>query len=419
MFLNITATIMALVGMTAWQQASADATISLQDAVRQGKVKVEVKARGGATGATVRVEVQRQVPESISIEVSPGTVLLNSADAEQNVAVGQLKGELTTETRYRPSKVMVLADNRKRAFLLEAYCLDYAKDAPAKGGTLQLATLDKRVMRILSPPEGVEPTIAAVQIAIWMDRAGISADEAQRRFPGTTTEVDVAVARKLLAHAEQTGIESVPEDMSPSVKVHVTRLFSPVPETRTQAAAALGQMGAEALPAITFLADNVLDTSTDKPLPASVAQVTVGAALGTAAEALEQLGLAELSPLVDSLRQAGATVQEGGQSDVPVDHTVRAARGMVNDLMVDGLIARLKSNRAPARRRAAQVLGNLGNQRAVAPLIDLLEDEDEEVRDAAAKSLESLTNQQLGTDAEAWRQWLQSQQQAEQTPQQQ
>ena len=357
----------------------ADTTISLHDAVRQGKVKVDVKSRGGAAGATVRVEVQRQIPETLRIEVAPGTVLVNSVATEQNIAVGQLKGEFTRENKYRPGSVMVLADGASRSFLLEVYCLDYAKKAPRKGGKLELAIQDQRVARILNPPADLQPSLGAVQIAIWMDRAGITAEAARKRFRGETTEVDVQVARQLLVHAEKTGIDTIPEDMPASVKVHVSKLFSSNPEIRARAATALGQLGAEARPAVALLAENILDRSSDKPLPASVVRVDVEAALATAAETLDKLHMPGLAPLIASLREGTPAAAK----------TAAAARGMVRDMLVDRLIVRLKSSRAEVRQRVARILGGTGSQRAVEPLIGVLEDDNEQVRKTAAEATQN------------------------------
>jgi hypothetical protein len=312
--------------------------------------------------------------------------------------VGQLKGEFTRENMYRPGSVMVLADSKRRAFLLEVYCLDYAKNAVRKGGVLNLALIDKRVARILNPPAGIEPTLGATQIAIWMDRAGITAEQARRRFHRTTTEVDVQVANQSLVHAEKTGVESIPNDMPASVKVHVTKLFSPNPEIRAAAAEAIGALGVDASSAVSFLTENVLDRSTDKPLPASVVRVDVDAALGTAVAALERLDMPSLTPLIDSLRERG-----NGEM---VEEVARAAQGLAGDIVLDGLIGRLTSHRAILRQRAARLLGQSGNQRAIEPLIDLLGDENEQVQDAAVEALKTLTGKDFGLDAQQWRQWL-------------
>jgi HEAT repeat protein len=231
-----------------------------------------------------------------------------------------------------------------------------------------------------------------------MDRAGITAEEARKRFRGKTTEVDVQVAHQLLAHAEKIGVDTIPEDMPASVKVHATKLFSSNPEIRRQAAEMLGQLGAEAQSAATFVAENILDLSTDKPLPASVIPVDVDAALGTAADTLEQLGLPALSPLIDSLRQ--------GTERPAAKRPKRTASGFVGELLTDRLIGRLKDGSAVVRVRSARLLGASGSQKAVKPLVELLEDENQQVRQAAAEALKSLTDQEFGADAKKWQQWL-------------
>jgi hypothetical protein len=101
--LKLTVVSLALLWIGAPQTVMADTTISLHDAVRQGKVKVDVQSRGGAAGATVRVEVQRQVAETLRIEVAPGTVLVNAVNTEQNIAVGRLKGNSLARTSIDPA----------------------------------------------------------------------------------------------------------------------------------------------------------------------------------------------------------------------------------------------------------------------------------------------------------------------------
>ncbi len=414
MFLRIACATVAALCWAAPQTLWADAAISLHDAVRLGKVKVDVKSRGGATGPTVRVEVQRLVGENLQIEVVPGTVLLNAENSEQNVSVGQLKGEFTGENKYRPGKVMVLADGQKRSFLLEVYCLDYAKKAPRKGGSLALAMRDSRVARILNPPPGVQPTLAAVQIAIWMDRAGISPEEARKRYRGTTTDVDVQIARQLLVHAEKTGVESIPPDMPTDVRVHVQKLFSPDPTVRAGAAELLGQMGADALPAVSFLAENLLDRTTDKPLPGNVVRVDVNVAARNAQEVLKQLGLPGLAPLIEAVRvqvESGVGgAASGGDPDAAAEPPAATEEGqpiggVLGDALVDRLIDRLGNRRATVRERAAWLLGTTGNRRAVEPLMKLLTDDSEQVRTTAADALKAITSQDFGTNADQWLEW--------------
>jgi len=381
-------------------------TITLNEAVRQGKVKVHVQqSLSRAAGPNVRVEVEKLVPEALHVEVEVGTVLLNVDSSEQNLAVGMLKGEFIAANKYRPGKVMVLADNTKRSFLLEVYCLDYAKKAPQKGRGLQLALLDKRAARILVPPPGLEPSLAAVQIAIWMDRAGISAEEARKRFRGETTDKDVDDAKKLLLHAEQAGVATIPEGISTEVRVEIGRLFSPDPAVRVEAAGVLGKMGAAALPAIPFIADNVLDMSSDRPLPASVATVDVNVVIDAANDVLGKLNMPELKPLIDLARGPGlgADLLPGGKMEIKVPQ-------IVGDILADRAILGLKQKSPALRLGAVKTLGARGDRRAVEPLIEILGDDNEQVREAAAEALKSITGQDFGGDAAKWKDWLKNSQ---------
>ena len=150
----------------------------------------------GASGNTIRVEVQRKVPETLYLEIAPGTVFLSHSGKVQNMTGGKVKGELSgSSSRYRPTEMMVLVDSRKRSYMVESFCLDYHKPAPKRGDGFRLALRDQRAMRILQPPEGLSVSVWAYQSALWMDRAGVSAEELQRRF--RVPDVDIQVAVKL------------------------------------------------------------------------------------------------------------------------------------------------------------------------------------------------------------------------------
>jgi len=375
--------------------ASAQKTeISLQQALRQGKVEVEVKSLGGATGNRVRVYVKRKVPGELRISVTPGTVLLTAEKDLQNITLGKLKGEFISETRYRPGSVMVLVDNRRHSYLVESFCLDYHKKAPKRGHSLTLAINDQRAARILNAPKQLKASPWAFQLALWMDREGVSPQEVRRRFPNRVTEVDVRVARSLLQNAEKQGIAEIPEGMAPQVRVHVESLFSTNPAVRAQAVEKLGAMGHRAQVAAPFVTANVLRGESGKKLPTTVVSVFTSPA-GTAVE-LEKLGIPALKPLIEHLKQ------QGGPS-VGVDVTAPGIGS--GNLLVGRLIDRLKHPNANVRQRAARLLGTMNNPRAVDPLIEALSDSDARVRDNAAESLKRLTGEDFGTDQQKWQQW--------------
>ncbi len=72
---------------------------------------------------------------------------------------------------------------------------------------------------------------------------------------------------------------------------------------------------------------------------------------------------------------------------------------------VDPLIAALNDENRGVRQYAAECLGNLEDTRAVAPLIAALEDENIWVRNYASRALEIITGKYLGRKSAKWQIW--------------
>lgn len=338
---------------------------SLQSAVRQGLVDVEVVSRGGATGTTVQVHVRRKVPQTVRVEITPGTVFIANSGKIQNMAGASVKAEIMANGVTRSTSVMVLADNARHSYLVESFCLDYHKPAPKQGDSFRLAINDERAARILQPLDGKQPTLWSMQCAVWMDRMGVTPAELKKRYPNRVTDVEIKFAGNLLRAAEQRGIASIPADFAPEVRKEVAKLFSPDPAVRAAAVDSLAKLGQQAAPALPLIAANMINVKAEHHLPASVVAVTV---------------------------------EPGGTSV-----TVPAAAGAV---LTDLWIGNLKSKVAPVRRRAAMFLGIGKDARAVEPLIEALQDDDAQVVDRAAEALQKITGKDFGKDADKWRQWL-------------
>jgi HEAT repeat protein len=73
---------------------------------------------------------------------------------------------------------------------------------------------------------------------------------------------------------------------------------------------------------------------------------------------------------------------------------------------LEDYIQDLANSDVSVRIYAARALHWLEDDRALPPLVGALRDTNEGVRYQAANSLEKLTGQNLGIDAEAWEQWL-------------
>lgn len=102
-----------------------------------------------------------------------------------------------------------------------------------------------------------------------------------------------------------------------------------------------------------------------------------------------------------------ALVKKGGEAVAPLiavlegRTTVTTSAGMgLMGATGAGTAALLKGDDSP-KAAAARILGEIGDERAVDPLIEALGDED--VSKAARQALKAITGQDHGADPEAWK----------------
>lgn len=366
-------------------------TLTLDQAVAQGKVDVTVSSLGGALGSKIRVDVRSKVGHTVYVEVAPGTVFLSTGADVQNMTGGTVRVEVTGGMR-RETSVMVLVDSRVRSFLVESFCLDYHKPAPRPGDRFRIALLDQRAMRILQAPGGPPPSLWAFQCALWMDRAGVSETELKSRY--RVGDADLRAARQLLVHAERAGIASIPPGIPADVRVHVERVFAADPAVRREAVMALGRLGQRALPVLPLVQVNVDIDQPGRWSPAAMPPVPASPAEAVAM--LRQANIPALQPLLESL-----AIHVGVQGAAEP----RTLPGPAGGVLAEALIDNLKSPLPLQRRRAARLLGLSRQAKVVEPLIAVLGDEDAMVRQAAADSLARVTGQSFGADREAWNAW--------------
>lgn len=380
-----------------------DVNVSLQDAVKQGLVDVKVSSLGGATGNTVKVSVKNRTATSVKVDLSPGTVFLSREGRVQNITGGVVKGEFTQGLRYRPGSTMVLVDTNWHHYLIEGFCLDYHKGPPRRGQEFGLAMHDQRTARILNAPPDVKPTTWAYQLAIWMDRAGVSAAEVRHRYPNRLTDVDVRVAQSLLHHAEQSGRQQLPKQMDPEVRQQAEKIYSTDPQVRGTAVKVLVRMGDRARAAMPYVAVNAV---TDRPGQWSLDSLPpVPATSVEVATLLEGLNLPDLQPWTEGVMREGPSpipripgVTEPG--------SIPGVRGFFDlSPLIAPYLSGLSDGTAQTRRKAARSLADHKSPEVVEALIGALDDPDETVRKSVAESLAKVTGQDFGTDAAKWKQW--------------
>ena len=192
--------VLFLIGVTSRWAFGQDA-IPLDQAARDGKVEVEISGIGGSTGDTILITVRRRVPEVLRLMLTPGTVFKSVTRTVQNMAGASIKGERLGERSYRPTTKIVLADDDKHSFVVEAYCLDFHKGNPGPSDRFSIAPPDRQTLKILQAGKAKDATIQVIQAAVWIDRDGATAAQLKQRFP--VDDGDIEAARDLLQDAKQ------------------------------------------------------------------------------------------------------------------------------------------------------------------------------------------------------------------------
>ncbi len=178
--------------------------------------------------------------------------------------------------------------------------------------------------------------------------------------------------------------QAAPNDASDAL---AKAMKDPDPSVRAAAATACGRTGAEEL-----VAD-------------------LGAALADADKAVQREALYSLVELGES-RSGGKHLADLLAADLADPKP--SARAKAADLLgerrwprTDALVKLLSADDTPwVRASAAAALGKLKARAAADALAAALDDDSTRVQNAAKAALEMITNQKLGTDPAAWRDWL-------------
>jgi ankyrin repeat protein len=189
-----------LVGATG-PLAFGQGAIPLEQAVKDGKAEVWIAGIGGSTGDAILITVRRKVPDVLRLTLTPGTVFKSVSGTVQNMVGVSIKGERIGDTSYRPAAEIVLTDNDKHNYVVEAYCLDFHKPNPGPSDAFAITVLDEPAATILQAAKNRSASIAAIQSALWISREHLTAAELKRRFPAT--DVDISVARAVLTDAAE------------------------------------------------------------------------------------------------------------------------------------------------------------------------------------------------------------------------
>lgn len=183
-------------------------TIPLDEAVREGKVQVEIFGLGGSTGDAILIKVKRKVPETLQLSLTPGTVFKSTSEDVQNMIGSKIKGELIDETSYRTESEIYLNNDDELEYVIEAYCLDFYKSNPEATDSFSLSQIDERTKNIIIAGEKAGYSQKSIQCAIWIDRDKVASSELKSRYP--INDEDIESAQELLKEFD--GIMTLPSE---------------------------------------------------------------------------------------------------------------------------------------------------------------------------------------------------------------
>lgn len=375
--------------------------MELHAAVQSGSVAVRIEFLGGAMGDRMKLFLRNRTTESMFMSVTEGTVFLPQGGDVQRLAALRLKGKLTAKGTYQRTQIIELVDATEQGFLIEVVCIDYHKNSPPVGQSFIIGTVDPRCQRILAARGDL--TLWAYQSAIWMDRAGVSAQKLQTTFK--VPNVDIQAAKDLLVQAEQIGVASLAKvEVSAAARATAQGVFSADPAVRVDAYSKIQSLNPTDRTKLEVILSLNLPGGGRLPTPEELQAGSTLESLLPAGIALPVLEIPEsvdeIMVMVESIRRFSESTQTDGSREELRKRIATALRLVPH-------LAGLKARLPVVRIAAAQGLANFRHPIAVEALLLALSDDDQRVRTAASVGLEKLTKQTLGENKEAWIQWWQ------------
>jgi hypothetical protein len=167
---------------------------SFSDAERKDLILAHVAGRGGSSGNSLIVTVQRRSTDEIDVYITPGTVFVPSGGNVQRMVAWSVAGLVNPETEsLAPTTSMYLNTFESKIFLVEAYCLDFELENPAPQNAFRVDPVAYiRPAEIIQAGKSENASIATIQTAIWIDEDHVTKQEIQEKFNASDQEVEDA-----------------------------------------------------------------------------------------------------------------------------------------------------------------------------------------------------------------------------------
>ena len=168
--LGLTLTLLGLT-LAAWGQEPCPwQELDLASAQRSDDIAVRIVGSDNFHGDAIRVTVTASEEASFRITVAPGTVLESTVPDEQDMVILGVRGKLDEALYIERSAQIEVGCGETATYVLEAYCLELEKAAPASSTEFRVGgPALEPVLAVVgaSPPPGSDISFA-IQQAVWV-----------------------------------------------------------------------------------------------------------------------------------------------------------------------------------------------------------------------------------------------------------
>jgi hypothetical protein len=173
-------------------------TLSLYEAMREGKVVADFAATGASSGDSIEMTVSRGSAvgnRPLRLSVPPGLFLRNGSGSWQSMVVSGVRGRSMGGGRYAPSSTITLTNSAPSAtYVLSAYCAEFQKDNPSPSSRFIVEPPGDTMACILSSAAKQGLSVQATQAAVWIYTDHVDYGTMSHKFPVSGSDWQIASA---------------------------------------------------------------------------------------------------------------------------------------------------------------------------------------------------------------------------------
>jgi hypothetical protein len=207
--------LIALAALPALGQAGE--TISLYEAMREGKVAAYFTATGSSSGDAIDLTINKTSVAgygTLTVTVPPGLRLQNANGAWQSMVISGVRGRLGGN-RLVPDPVIRLSDAVPSAtYLLSVYSAEFHKDNPPPSSQFTVEFPDSTTECILSNASAHGLSVAATQAAEWISTDRVTFNDLQAKLPVSFPDWNAAL--QVASQCQTSQVQFWPRPVQPA-----------------------------------------------------------------------------------------------------------------------------------------------------------------------------------------------------------